>query len=283
MFHGLGGSENDFLLDQSLISLANQRGYLLAAPRGLGSNAPDYRMNSWSVRGARTGLDGDGLNPAVSGDTIAVCSQPGSGVAYRSCLRQTPSIAKNGCAWAHCQADDVAFAVDFVNQLKATLCVDTDRVFAAGLSNGGIFSWELAQTASSAGTFRAITSIVGVPMRGYLAGPARPSGTPALLVTGSRDVIVPPGQWENTRYTTNIYGTFFSGATAITRVWARAMGCQRPTALAFDDGNASTDCRTYCASGSAWPRVLECRSNEGHLFQSLAGTWKLMLDFFDRS
>jgi len=280
MFHGLGGNENDFLNDASLLALAKQRGYLLAAPRGLGGNAPDFRLNSWAASGSSTGLDGDGVNPAISGDTAAICRLPTSDRPFPSCRAKPTPMAKNNCAWSHCQANDIAFAIDLTNRLEGQLCVDTARVFAAGESNGGIFSWTLGQSPSAAPLFRAIASIVGVPLRGYLAGPAKASGMPVLLVTGSYDVIVPPGQWESTRYTTNIGGVYFTGAAAITRIWASANGCQRSIAAPFDDGSASTDCRTYCDSAPNWPKVLECRSKEAHSFKSLTGTWKLMFDFF---
>jgi polyhydroxybutyrate depolymerase len=40
--------------------------------------------------------------------------------------------------------DDVAFARDLLDRVEAQLCVDTQRVFAAGISNGSAFSLRLA-------------------------------------------------------------------------------------------------------------------------------------------
>jgi poly(3-hydroxybutyrate) depolymerase len=40
VFHGWGGDENEFLGDRNVTKLANQRGYILVAPRGLGAASP---------------------------------------------------------------------------------------------------------------------------------------------------------------------------------------------------------------------------------------------------
>lgn len=56
IFHGWGGNEGEFLGNKSVISLANTRGYVLVAPRGLGSN--EGEPNSWTFSGSDTGQDG---------------------------------------------------------------------------------------------------------------------------------------------------------------------------------------------------------------------------------
>lgn len=286
IFHGWGGDENEFIGNTSVTSLSNQRGYILVAPRGLGSGNPDNSNNSWTFSGSATGLDGDGLNAAVPGDTSAICDASKTpDYSYASCRAPNPVVARNTCSWTHCQADDVAFSVALVNDIKSRLCVDTERVFATGGSNGGMFAWELGQNPASAPGFRAIAPLIGLPHRGFLAGPGKAAPMPALVITGTTDTTVPAGAWESTAFTTTSNGSdryYYTGATAITRVWARANGCGLSTAQAFDDGNAKTDCRTYCSSFSGWPRVLDCRARMGHVY-NLAWSWKLILDFFDRS
>jgi hypothetical protein len=57
-FHGITDDEN-FILDFDIVkTLAEERGYIIVAPRGLGSDSPDYMFSSWTVRGAQTGVDG---------------------------------------------------------------------------------------------------------------------------------------------------------------------------------------------------------------------------------
>jgi len=291
IFHGWGGNENEFLGNRTVASLASQRGYILVAPRGLGSGAPDNSNNSWSFSGSTTGLDGDGINQAVPGDTNAICDAVKTpDYSYPSCQ----TTRANTCSWTQCQADDVSFAVALVQRIEANLCVDTSRVFATGGSNGGMFAWELGQNPASASTFRAIAPLIGLPHRAYLSAQGKSVEMPALVITGTTDTTVPPGAWEDPSYTTTSNGSdryYYTGATAITRKWADANNCTvaGKKAFAFNDGNAKTECRTYCSNGSGWslgavgsgwPKVLDCRARMGHTY-SLSWSWKLIMDFFD--
>jgi hypothetical protein len=148
-----------------------------------------------------------------------------------------------------------------------------------------MFTWELGQNPDSAGTFRAIAPLIGLPHRAYLDGKGRSGDMPALVITGTRDSVVPPGAWDDPSFTTTSNGSdryYYTGATAITRSWAMGHdGCVvSDRAAAFDDGYKATDCRTYCSGDSGWPRVLDCRARMGHSY-SLSWSWKLIMDFFD--
>jgi poly(3-hydroxybutyrate) depolymerase len=281
VFHGWGGDEDEFLGAGPVTALADQRGYLLVAPRGLGSGEPDHGNNSWTFRGSATGLDGDGRNEAVVGDTNATCDDSKTpDYSYASCA----TVKANACSWTHCQDDDIAFAIALVAHVSDRLCVDSGRVYATGGSNGGMFTWELGQNAASAPLFRAIAPLIGLPHRAYLEGKGSSGDLPALLISGTRDNVVPPGAWEDTTYTTTSNGSdrfYYTGAAAITRSWSQAHGCDvGSAAVPFDDGNHETECRSYCADDPGWPRVLDCRADMGHDY-SLAWAWKLILDFFD--
>lgn len=291
VFHGWGGDENEFLGDKDVTTLADQRGYIVVAPRGLGSTVPDANPNSWSFRGSTTGLAGSTKGGALHPPAGAICDTARTpNFTYPSCK----NIARNSCSWTQCQADDVAFALALVHEVESKLCVDTTRIFASGGSNGGMFSWELGQNATSAPTFRAIASLIGLPHRGYLEAPAKPGGMPVLLITGTHDTTVPPGAWESTRFTTTSDGNayFYTGASAIIRSWGPVNGCpyKGKPAVAFDTRTTNADCRTYCGStaigwssdsaGVGWPKVLDCRAATGHTYE-FSWAWKLMLDFFD--
>lgn len=281
VFHGWGGNENEFLQDATVATLARERGYLVAAPRGLGSEDPDQSFNSWSFRGSTTGLDGDGLNALVSGDSTAICDDSKTpNYAYPSCA----DIRSNTCSWTHCQVDDVEFAVDLLKQLGAEYCVDLDHVYAVGGSNGGMFTWELAQNPKSAPLLRAIAPVIGLPHRGYLNPPGKSGPLPALLITGLEDEAVPPGAWEDDAFTTTSNGSdryFYTGASAIMRTWSEAHNCStQAPARPFESASANADCRTYCESEGGWPVVLDCRAPMGHTY-AFEWSWGLILDFFD--
>lgn len=281
IFHGWCGNENEFLSSKTVTSLANQRGYILIAPRGLGSGNPDNSCNSWSFSGSTTGLDGDGRNPSVPGDTDAICDPSITpDYSYPSCEH----VKSNTCAWTQCRADDVDFTVALVEHVKSNLCVDADNVFAAGGSNGGMFVWELGKDPRSAPTFRGIAALIGLPHRAYLDAQGKAGDMPAIVITGTRDNVVPPGAWDDPSYTTTSNGNdryYYTGATAITKSWAEKHLCNvSGKAVSFDDGYPQTDCRTYCSADLGWPRVLDCRAKMGHSY-GLSWSWKLIMDFFD--
>lgn len=277
-FHGWGGDEGEFLNDATVAGESSRRGYIVVAPRGIGSGAPDQKNNSWTFRGSATGVIGaDGAQAPVCDASIT------PDYTYPSCRRAT---ARNSCSWTQCQDDDVEFVQALLAHLEATLCIDTHHVFASGGSNGGMFTWELGQNPATASMFRAIAPVIGLPHRGDLRAPARRGGMPVLLITGTQDPVVPPGRWGDASYTTTSNDNdryYYTGATAIVRRWAEADGCmvareEKP----IHTGYAQVNCRSYCgAAGRAWPAVLDCRAPMGHDYD-FSWSWPLVLDFFDR-
>ncbi len=277
VFHGWGGDESEFLGDPDVIRESDRRGYVLVAPRGLGSEEPDLRNNSWSFRGSTTGVINAG------GKAIAVCDAAHTpDYTYPSCQARG---AINTCSWTQCQDDDVAFVGTLLDFVESKLCVDTKHVYAAGGSNGGMFVWELGQNAASAARLRAIAPIIGLPHRADLRPPGKRAVFPVLLITGIDDHTVPPGSWDDPAPTTTSDSDrfFYTGATAIIRRWSHAAGCsvtgrEQP----FATGQDAAECRRYCAAtGDRWPAVLDCRAPMGHDY-GLAWSWKLVLDFFDQ-
>lgn len=279
-FHGWSGDENEFLSNRVVSQESNARGFIVVAPRGLGSGTPDRSYNSWTFRGSSSGLDGDGLNPAVPQDSTATCdSAVTPNYTYASCQ----GTAQNTCSWTHCQDDDVHFTLALLDYIQDNLCVDTEKVFATGGSNGGMFTWELGQNSASAPRFSAIAPLIGLPHRGYLNPPGKTGSLPALLITGTADTTVPPGEWNDPSFTTTSNGSdryYYTGAEAIMRVWAAAHACPTEAAAqAFSDGYLKPDCRTYCSREAGWPVVLDCRARMGHTY-AFSWSWPLILDFF---
>ena len=275
LFHGWGGGQNDFIGDATVTSEADQQGFILVAPVGLGSGEPDNSFNSWTFSGSASGVDGDG-GDGIEGAICDVNNTPD--YRYASCN----GIAENSCSWTQCQQDDVAFTAALLEHVGNRMCVDTDNVFASGGSNGGMFTWELGQNPVTAPLFRAIAPIIGLPHRGYLDGKGKNEDMPALLITGLNDPTVPPGDWADENYTTTSDGEsfYYTGATAITQSWAESHGCDvTNAAVVFDTGTSEAECRTFCSSDAGWPRVLDCRADMGHAYQ-FSWTWPLILEFF---
>lgn len=273
VFHGWGGDENSILGDAVVTETASAEGYILVAPRGVGSEGGDDNYNSWTFRGSATGLDGGGGK---------ICDDEATGdYHYASCGPLGTGVAQNSCSWTQCQTDDVAFVGKLIDEVGARFCADNDRIYAMGGSNGGMFSWELGQNPAIASRITAIAPLIGLPHRGHLDGPVVPD-MPVMLITGKNDPTVPPGEWEDPSFTTTTDGDFFyyTGATAITRVWSKAANCSiSEPAAAVDVGIEGVECRSYCGS-EGLPNVMDCRVETTHEYE-LERTWPLIVRFFD--
>ena len=82
--------------------------------------------------------------------------------------------------------DDVKFVVRLLDELEAQIPVDRRRIYAAGMSNGGMFCYRLA--AELSGRIAAIAPVAGT-MAIERAAPARP--VPLMHFHGTADRIVP--------------------------------------------------------------------------------------------
>lgn len=225
---------------------------IVIAPLGLG--ASEDRPSSWTFPGSATGIDGHG---AATCDPSVITDET-----YPSCGPVGTGTAQNICSWTQCQSDDMGFVTALLDHAEATLCIDTDQVFAAGASNGGMFVWSIGQNATLAPRFRALASLIGLPHRGYLDVPA--NAPPILSLTARDDTTVPPGAWDDPSPTISSDGTLYhyTGATAITQRWAEAHQCD--TSAPAQSIDAPFDCRSHCPTTGMFPPVLDCRMEGGH-------------------
>ncbi len=68
--------------------------------------------------------------------------------------------ASSCCAWARDQnIDDVGFTKQVIDNVEAQLTINRNRVFATGISNGGMMAYRLA--CELAGTIKAVASVAG--------------------------------------------------------------------------------------------------------------------------
>jgi poly(3-hydroxybutyrate) depolymerase len=283
-FHGWGGDENEFLSSQIVRDQLDQHNYVMLAPLGLGAEEPGSSPSSWSFSGSISGLDGDGVNSEVANDSDKICDiNTTPDYTYPSCK----SAASNSCSWTQCLDDDIGFVANLVAQAEQNLCIDSGRIFAVGGSNGGMFIWDLGRDERTADTFHAIATIIGLPHRGYLAGPIKANGLPVISITGMKDNTVPPGNWSNKSFTTTANGEtfFYTGATAIAESWGNALGCDisSPSERVKQDIASNLECRSwnYCEGGNRFPGILDCRGADmGHVY-NLDQSWPLIMAFFN--
>jgi len=149
--------------------------------------------------------------------------------------------------------DDVAFVAVLLDTLASQFAIDTRRVYATGISNGGFFSERLACDLSA--RISAIASVAATMSANLAArcAPARP--VPYLLIHGTADPIVPYDGGQVGGQLAGERGAAISAADSVQK-WAVLDGCPSPPHVAAlpDTAHDGTQVRrtvyTGCATGS---------------------------------
>ena len=275
LLHGWGGDEDSFLDQDALRRTADARGVVLVAPRGLGSGAPDFGNNSWAFSGSGTGVTEAGM---------PICD-PERTPDYRYPSCKASNVSKTTCAWTHCQTQshtDFDFLVALLTRLETEQCIDSDRLYLMGGSNGGNLIWDVAREPRLGNKLAAIASWIGLPHQSYLA-PGKASALPAaLLITGTKDTTDPPGAWDDFNVTTTSNQTdryYYESASATIRAWSAASGCPVGAVATPVAAPSPFDCRAYCPGARQDVPALDCRLEMGHEYRE-DDAWPLTLDFF---
>lgn len=123
--------------------------------------------------------------------------------------------------------DDVGFVAAILDHLSADLCVDETRVYATGLSNGGLMAHRLA--CDLADRITAIGAVAGGNFR-EPCDPAR--AIPVIHMHGTDDRIVAYGGPR--------------GARDTTERWAARNGCGETSSVYFTNGDVTCEEWTGC-------------------------------------
>jgi polyhydroxybutyrate depolymerase len=131
--------------------------------------------------------------------------------------------------------NDTAWILSVLDALEAKLCVDPDRVYATGLSNGAFMAQRLAcEAADRFAAIAPVAGVVGTPT----CTPSRP--VPVFEVHGTSDPIIPFG------------GGGFNGnepvPTTVNR-WVTANHCTT-TSTTFQHGDATCVTHGGCAQNA---------------------------------
>lgn len=157
----------------------------------------------------------------------------------------SPSMEQN--------VDDVGFMRAVVEKTTTDGCIDRKRVYAGGLSGGGLMAYRLACMAAD--MFAAIAPVSGATVTAPCR-PARPVSVVAFR--GRSDDLVPynggmPLQW------------FFQGAKADFDQWSMLDQCTGPVTTS----HGICETKTQCAGGAD---VTLCSVNGGHVpYDAAAG------------
>lgn len=247
-FHGYTGSAAREEAGTGLSRHADAHGFVVVYPQGTGFAADGQLVTSWNdLAGSRSkGPEG----PICSESAVEYPHPPECGEPTR-------------CTWASCH-DDLGFVARLLDRLEGELCLDLDRVYATGMSNGGMFVHRLGCEMPE--RFAAIAPVGGTLARGFGCAPRAPLAM--LNITGSEDVDV------SQRGGVSSDGYYYESAEAVMAAWAgpASQGCDAsagPHATPWD-GVLGLRCieRDHCTSGA---EVVHCSWAGGHAWPAAAG------------
>ncbi len=150
------------------------------------------------------------------------------------------------CGYARDQkSDDVAFIRAVVAALKERLRVDSERVFATGMSNGGMMAHRLA--CDAADLFRAVAAVAGTDAT-ERCQPSRP--IPVLHIHARDDdhVLYAGGAGPNAFRDRSSVMEFVSVEQTMAR-WVQRDQCRTPAQPVLQVAGASCEAYRACAAG----------------------------------
>lgn len=202
-----------------------------------------------------------GLNEKAEAEKFVVAYPYGSGRLPNRAL--TFNAGNVGGYAMHNDVDDVGFTEAMLEELLAQYPVDGSRVYATGISNGGMMAYRVACELSD--RFAAVASVAG-PIGFASCDPVQPVGVLHFHGTGDRFAPYEGGYGENATGARGVTD-FFSVAETVEN-WVAANQCiGEPTIEALpnaaEDGMRSNRSRwTECEAGAEV--VLVTIENGGH-------------------
>jgi polyhydroxybutyrate depolymerase len=254
---------------RTIVSGGLTRSYVLHLPAGYQPEKPTPLIMAFHGRKG-SGEQIEGFSGISALDAIAVYPQ--------GLIGEGGHTAWQGAPYAS-DADDVLFVSDLLTELQRTLCVDPERIYVTGKSNGGGFAGVLACRLS-----RRIAAAAPVSGAFYQGGEANCSprrAVPILDFHGTADSIVDYlGEPEDA----------LPPVFDWTAAWAKRDGCDDTAQTVFtkDDVTAFqwSGCRAHSTvvhyridgGGHTWPGEL-ADSGPGHVTRTISAT-AVMWDFF---
>jgi len=254
-FHGWGGNGDGW--DGGLYT---SRGYIVASPTGYNDTHKD---TSWKAAGTYGAGNPDGS---------AVCD----GLVGDECYFESCGHCEDNCGWTTCE-DSIQQVLWLLAEVQAAVCVDTDKVYAAGYSNGAVFSWELVTNPRTADLFAGCLTACGSQVGGFLSPPVKTSGLTVVAYWGAFDIYMPPfaagltnsigkpgvaQDWDEAPLPKT--GYYYQSARSTASTFASALGCTGgPVAIDASAYDSSLTCFAWlsCNPGA---KVVECVGNTGH-------------------
>lgn len=222
-----------------------QREYVITLPDNYNPDTPYRLVFAWHYMGGTAeGIANAsyyGLRGRSGNSAIFVAGQ---------------GLSNNGTTgWPNTNGRDVAFARAMYSELSSEYCIDTERVFATGMSYGGIMSNTVG--CAMGDVFRAIAPIAGMGP-GYGGFGAQCAGQVAAWIAhGNTDNIVP-----------------FSSGQASRDHWAEENSCSE-----MSSPTSPSPCVAYDGCDVGYP-VHWCEFDGGHTIPGFAS--EAIWNFFEQ-
>ncbi len=260
-FHGYTGTAASTEEHSGLSQHADEEGYAVVYPQSTSFEVEGREVTSWNdLAGSRS--------PGPEGP---ICNESASRYPH------PPECGEPvACNWATCH-DDVGFVDALLDRLEETICVDRSRIYATGMSNGGMFVHRLGCEMPK--RFAAIAPVGGTLARGFNCAPGRDTPLSMLNVYGRND------DYVSQKGVVSSDGYYYTGAADLLERWADAQGCQEvETSYPASADVLGLTCvqRDGCATGT---EVVHCEWEGGHDWPGETGrAWgnALIWDFFAR-
>jgi polyhydroxybutyrate depolymerase len=190
-----------------------------------------------------------------------------------------------GTAWTD-SVDDVQFVRALLDEIAAKYCIDPNRIYATGMSNGGFLSHRLGcELSDRIAAIAPVAGVLGVPRQS--CNPARP--VPVLHFHGTADPMVPYGGGTPLVPQLGVGIVFLSVAETMDH-WRSRNGCSVFEQTFYEKGDAhcvewpscaksaQTALCTIDGGGHTWPGGIPIPA--GKTSADIDATAS-MLDFFE--
>ena len=166
--HGYTGSAGG-MESTGMSRHADKYGYIVVYPNATSFESDSGMISSWNDLSCNASPGPEG--PICSEDAWVYEFPPECG-------------EPTACNWCTCN-DDLAYIAQMLDALEQTMCIDLNRVYATGMSNGGMFVHRLG--CDVADRFAAIAPVAGTLAKGFNCAPDTSTTISVMAIHGSED------------------------------------------------------------------------------------------------